>query len=51
MAEDWWANILGRGQIFWKERTGHLTQKPLTLLERIIKASSNKNGIVRDPFF
>ena len=33
-----------------KERTGYPTQKPLTLLERIIKASSNEDDIVLDPF-
>ena len=33
-----------------KERTGYPTQKPVALLERIIKASSNKNDIVLDPF-
>ena len=33
-----------------KERTGYPTQKPLALLERIIKASSNENGVVLDPF-
>ena len=33
-----------------KERTGYPTQKPLTLLHRIIKASSNENDIVFDPF-
>ncbi len=33
-----------------KEKTGYPTQKPVTLLERIIKASSNKNDIVLDPF-
>ena len=33
-----------------KERTGYPTQKPLTLLERIIKASSNEGDIVLDPF-
>lgn len=33
-----------------KERTGYLTQKPETLLERIIKASSNENSIVADFF-
>ena len=32
------------------ERTGWATQKPLALLERIIKASSNKGDIVLDPF-
>ena len=33
-----------------KERTGYPTQKPLTLLERIIKASSNENDLMLDPF-
>ena len=33
-----------------KERTGWSTQKPLALLERIIKASSNPGDIVFDPF-
>lgn len=33
-----------------KERTGYPTQKPLTLLERIIKASSNEGDMVLDPF-
>ena len=33
-----------------KERTGYPTQKPLSLLHRIIKASSNENDIVLDPF-
>ena len=33
-----------------KERLGYPTQKPLTLLERIIKASSNEGDIVLDPF-
>ena len=33
-----------------KERTGWPTQKPLTLLERIIKASSNPGDLVLDPF-
>lgn len=33
-----------------KERLGYPTQKPLKLLERIIKASSDKNDIVLDPF-
>lgn len=32
------------------ERLGYPTQKPLALLERIIKASSNEGGIVLDPF-
>lgn len=33
-----------------KERLGYPTQKPEKLLERIIKASSNKGDIVLDPF-
>ena len=33
-----------------KEWTGYPTQKPLPLLERIIKASSNEGDIVLDPF-
>ncbi len=47
--EDWWSDInsLQSGS---KERTGYPTQKPLALLERIIKASSDKGDIVLDPF-
>lgn len=33
-----------------KERLGYPTQKPLPLLERIIKASSNENDVVLDAF-
>ena len=33
-----------------KERVGYPTQKPLALLERIIKASSNEGDLVLDPF-
>lgn len=33
-----------------KEAIGYPTQKPLTLLDRIIKASSNENDIVLDAF-
>jgi site-specific DNA-methyltransferase (adenine-specific) len=33
-----------------KERLGYPTQKPLALLERIIKASSNPNDIILDAF-
>lgn len=33
-----------------KERLGYPTQKPETLMERIIKASSNKGDIILDPF-
>ena len=34
----------------YKESTGWPTQKPLTLLERIIAASSNPGDVVLDPF-
>ena len=33
-----------------KERVGYPTQKPLALLDRIIKASSNRGDIILDPF-
>ena len=33
-----------------KERTGYPTQKPLALLERIIRASSDKGDMILDPF-
>ena len=33
-----------------KERIGYPTQKPLALLERIIRASSNEGDVVLDPF-
>ena len=33
-----------------KERLGYPTQKPLALLERIIRASSNEDDLVFDPF-
>ena len=32
------------------ERSGYPTQKPIALYERIVKASSNKDDIVLDPF-
>ena len=37
-------------QVGTKERTGFPTQKPLALYERIIKASSNEDDLVLDPF-
>ena len=33
-----------------EEKTGYPTQKPLALLDRIIKASSNEGDVVLDPF-
>ena len=48
MMHDWWEISLISSLA--KERTGFKTQKPLALLERIIKASSNEGDIVLDPF-
>ena len=46
--EDWWNDIpVLTNQ---RERMGYATQKPLALLERIIKASSNEGDVVLDPF-
>ncbi len=47
--ESWWVDIipLMRNN---KERLGYPTQKPLALLERIIRASSNEGDLVLDPF-
>ncbi len=45
--EDWWEMTFGPNN---PERLGYPTQKPLALLERIIKASSNVGDIVLDPF-
>jgi DNA modification methylase len=49
IAEDYWIDIetLNREDA---ERIGYPTQKPETLLERIIKASSNEGDIVADFF-
>ena len=46
--EDWWYfPVVAR---LHNERTGYPTQKPEALLERIIKASSNKGDLVADFF-
>ena len=47
--EDWWTGITPVGRLK-NERLGYTTQKPLALLERIIKASCPSKGIVLDPF-
>ena len=39
-------NVQGKN----KERTGYPTQKPISLLERIIQASSDEGDIILDPF-
>lgn len=46
----WWTDIGHGSHLPKKERTGYPTQKPLKLLQRIIKASSNQGDIVLDPF-
>ena len=46
---DWWADINSL-QTWSPERTGYPTQKPLRLLERIIRASSDEGDVVMDPF-
>ncbi len=47
--EDWWIDIAIAVRSS-KERLGYPTQKPLKLLDRIIKASSNEGDVVFDPF-
>ena len=47
--QDLWTDISPL-QAQSKERIGYPTQKPLALLERIIKASSNEGDVVLDPF-
>ena len=48
MVSDWWEISVISSVA--SERTGYPTQKPLALLERIIKASSNEGDMVLDPF-
>ena len=43
----WWMTIVPTGG---RERTGYPTQKPLRLLERIVRASSNPGDLVADFF-
>ena len=46
--EDWWEIPIIRPNA--NERLGYPTQKPIALLDRIIKASSNEGDVVFDPF-
>lgn len=49
--EDWWEMaIAGRYPTDGKRKVGYPTEKPYKLLERIIKAASNKNDLVFDCF-
>ena len=47
--ESWWPDISPVGRLK-SERLGYPTQKPLALLDRIIKASSNPCDVILDPF-
>ncbi len=47
---DWWNDVPKITSPTDTEKTGYPTQKPLALLERIIKASSNEGDVVLDPF-
>ncbi len=47
--QDVWTDVKPIGSRA-RERVGYPTQKPLALLERIIKASSNEGDVVLDPF-
>jgi DNA modification methylase len=49
LPNDWWIDIQALNPAA-KERLGYPTQKPLALLERIVRASSNEGDIVLDAF-
>lgn len=50
--DDWWSDIAvaARISIDGKKRTGYTTEKPVKLMERIIKMASNPGDIVLDFF-
>ena len=47
--QDFWTDVKPIGSRA-AERLGYPTQKPLSLLERIIEASSNEGDVILDPF-
>jgi hypothetical protein len=47
MPDDWWADISPLNQ-HHPERVGYDTQKPIELIERIIKATTEENDLVGD---
>ena len=47
--QDWWTDINAL-QTWSTERVGYPTQKPVALLERILKSSSNQKSTILDPF-
>ena len=52
--ETWWAQAKGNGLAIASRQknqyVGYPTQKPIALLDRIIRASSNEDDMVLDPF-
>ena len=50
LCPDWWSDIGSGAHISSFERVGYPTQKPIALLERVIKASSSEGDVVLDPF-
>ena len=50
LCPDHWSDIGAGSHMPKQERTGYPTQKPLKLLERIIRASSDEGDFVFDPF-
>ncbi len=50
--DDWWSDIAvaARVPVDDKKRTGYMTEKPIKLMERIIKMASNSGDIVLDFF-
>ena len=52
MPEDWWSDIAiaGRYPKNSPNNIGYPTQKPMALLERIIKCAGNEGDLVLDPF-
>jgi site-specific DNA-methyltransferase (adenine-specific) len=49
LSNDWWVDIPALNPAA-KERTGYPTQKPLALLQRIIRATTQAGDVVLDPF-
>lgn len=49
LPNDWWTDIQALNPAA-KERLGYPTQKPVALLDRIIRAACPPDGIVLDPF-
>ena len=49
LLQDWWGDIPPLNSQS-KERLGYPTQKPESLLERVINSSSNEGDLVLDPF-